>query len=42
MLKTLLAGVAGAALLAVAPASAQLQNRNIRVSNGVFQDHRNG
>ena len=42
MLKTLLAGVAGAALLAVAPASAQIQNRNIRVSNGVNQDHPNG
>jgi TRAP-type transport system periplasmic protein len=42
MLKTLLAGVAGAALLAVAPATAQIQNRNIRVSNGVNQDHPNG
>jgi TRAP-type transport system periplasmic protein len=42
MLKTLLAGVAGAALLTVAPASAQIQNRNIRVSNGVNQDHPNG
>ena len=42
MLKTLLAGVAGAALLAVAPALAQIQNRSIRVSNGVNQDHPNG
>jgi tripartite ATP-independent transporter DctP family solute receptor len=44
MLKTLLAGVAGAALLTgfAASAQAQVQNRNIRVSNGVNQDHPNG
>lgn len=44
MLKTLLTGVAGAALVAglAASAQAQVQNRNIRVSNGVNQDHPNG
>lgn len=40
MKKTLMAGVAGAALLALAlPAAAEVQERNIRVSNGVNEDH---
>jgi TRAP-type transport system periplasmic protein len=44
MLKTLLAGAAATALIVGlgASASAQIQNRNIRVSNGVNQDHPNG
>ncbi len=44
MMKTLLTGAAVAALTIgmVASASAQVQNRNIRVSNGVNQDHPNG
>ena len=44
MLKSLLATTALVAfgLTAVAPVSAQVQARNIRVSNGVNQDHPNG
>lgn len=44
MLRTVLTGVASAALLVglAGAASAQVQNRNIRLSNGVNQDHPNG